>query len=171
MNVRARIELKHAFVLRRSDAEQIWSVLAGSFGPVKATALCADGTERKFYSVDTLTRYENSKLCSILSLRFTAKSESLDAYASLHLRREFSSSIKLDLEGPESTVLPARDRLGDLFDGMRPWNPVSALFSEATFAVGKGEGRYKLIETIRMFFMVGFLTSAFWLALILPFFW
>lgn len=126
MKVTAKVELKHAFVLRSSDAAKIWSVLAEALGPVKASARCADDIEREFDSTDALSSYENPRSRCIRSLSFRARSNGFDASASVHLGGRFSSTptIDLDIEGPEPTVLRVRDRLGELFDGMRPWYSV-----------------------------------------------
>lgn len=121
MNVTARIDLSHAFVLRPADVAKIWSAFSESIGPVKATARCTDNIEREFNSADELTSYENARPRAIRSLTIRARSKDWDTSALLHVGSRLSTTIELNLEGPESRVLLVRDRLGELFAEIRPW--------------------------------------------------
>jgi len=121
LEARANIELKHAFVLRASEVRKVWSFLSDSIGTVKATVSCVDHLERVFSSVEELANYENSRPRAIRSVSFTARSQNSNASAHLRLRGDSYSSISLDVEGPEPAVSQVRDRLSEVFDGMRPW--------------------------------------------------
>lgn len=122
-------------MLRAADAASIWAVLSDYVGPVGVTARCADDIEREFDSVDALTGYDNPLPRAIRSLSFRARSKDRETSASLRLGGGLSSTIDLDIEGPEPSVLNIRDRLSEVFGEIRPWySPMSRV--DFFFVVG-----------------------------------
>jgi len=160
MSVLAKFEEKHAFVLCPKDVGRIWDILEKAFGPAKAEASCADGIQRTFTSLDQLASYENPRARAINSLTFRARDAKLDRRASITLGARYSSSIMVYIEGPEEVVVPAKNTLGEFFDGIKPWySPVSRVdffylvLAVASFAftvlnlmVNGGSGKAEPIE-------------------------
>lgn len=120
MNVTARHDQNHAFVLRPDDARRLWETLEKRVGAVQAKARCADSIQRTFSSIDELLKYDNSRARSIRRLSFTARSKNMDASAEVELGG-YLDSLEASAQGDEEKVIALRNAFGDFFDGIRPW--------------------------------------------------
>ncbi|RFA27312.1 hypothetical protein CAI21_14840 [Alkalilimnicola ehrlichii] len=128
MTVSAKFEEKHAFVLCPKYAGRLWDILEQACGPTTAEASCADGIQRTFTSRDQLTSYENPRARSVNSLTFSARDEEFERRASITLGARYSSSIVVSIDGPEDVVVSAKNTLGEVFDGIKPWySPISRI--------------------------------------------
>ncbi|TAJ23894.1 MAG: hypothetical protein EPO64_10230, partial [Nitrospirae bacterium] len=123
MQAHAKIELEHAFIVRPEHIRRIWTTLSDLIGPTKVVASCTDHIERTFATCDDLLAYENARSRSIRALTFRAHSKEYPgASATLYMHGEsYSPSLSFDVEGDEPSILTARDKMGDLFDGMKTW--------------------------------------------------
>jgi len=128
VSVTAKFDEKHAFVLYPEQAEHLWALFERDFGPVTATMSCTDRIERTFRSTGELVTYENARNRSIESITFEARSDDYKKRAAVTLGARYSSSIQALIQGPEAVVMSAKNELGEIFDGMKPWySPVSRI--------------------------------------------
>lgn len=175
MTVSARFEEKHAFVLSPRDAARLWGLLEETCGSANAEASCADGIQRTFATIDQLTGYENPRARAITSLTFSARDPEFARRASVTLGARYSSSIEVSIDGPEEVVVPAKNALGEVFDGIKPWySPISRIdffyfvsavvffaFTVLNLVVGGGSGESQPVEVGRAILVAGAVVAAF----------
>lgn len=122
MSVKARLEVKCAYILRSDDVRRIWTLLENGVGQVEAAALCADDIEREFKSVDELLNYDNIPTRKIASLEFSACSADKATTALLYFNRFLLfKGIEFTAEGPEKDIVTLKHNVTDFIQSLKPW--------------------------------------------------
>src|SRR4030042_493905 len=101
MEARAQYERKHAFIVKSTDIEKLWSLLESCIGFVSIQIRCADGIEREFDNKKELKSFDNPPAKRIIRLSFNAHSENYHRFAELTFSEQSWPPIELRIKGTE----------------------------------------------------------------------
>jgi len=140
LDVRAKFEVTHAFVLDAAAVRKIWVQVGQGCQVIEATARCTDDIIRKFNSATELSDYENAERAQIRSLTISGRSEDYKTNVEISFADRYGAMISFDMRGSESTIIPLKSNLADISAGLKPW--YSKL---ATFQTGWLWGAFSLL--------------------------
>lgn len=121
INTTVILRRNHAFVVTRDDIEKLAGALTGHFQSITISAQCSDAVVRRFDSHNQLVLYENPPSKRIVSLSISSHKSDMSRYYA-HADIEIGQSGgRISISASEGISLRLRDKISDIFDGMKPW--------------------------------------------------
>ena len=123
MDVHYSDQLKQAFVVSPADLKKLVELLQRRIGKVNISADCIDEIEREFKTIKDLIAYENSKSKRIRSIHLRARSDDYSRSTTIVFRKPSWpwNGVSIDITGGEDVVSRLKEKVLDVFSGMRPW--------------------------------------------------